>query len=311
MNSGSADSFAKLVDRSLEPGKERVIEIDAEFQCPAADVMIARLNHENPNRNTFWRDRVYWIDLCLTPRRPNAQARYCDFWGANRFASMGSIIALPPRKRLELRSAGGRHASLICQLKAETVDKWFPEDFVWTERRLEAALNISSEPIKGLMLRLNHELRSPTTASDELCGVIVAQLAIELARYFLAASDVDEKGGLASWRQRLIDERLTHRDQQFPSVAELASLCRMSTRQISRAFRASRGCALSDYLAQTRIEMAKRRLCTDDTIREIADHLSFSSQSSFTAAFRRSTGTTPNAFRARVKVGIKAQQDGR
>lgn len=303
MISSTAARFVKMVERAAAPEKERIIEIDAEFQCHAADVIIARLNHEKPDRNMFRREKVYWVDLCLTPRRPNAQARFSDFWSPNRFSQMGSIIALPPRKRLELRSAGGRHASLICQLKAETVDKWFPEDFVWTERRLEASLNIASEPIKALMLRLNHELRAPSTGSEELCAAIVSQLAIELARYFLAASDADEKGGLASWRQRLIEDRLTHRSEPFPSVVELASLCRMSTRQLSRAFRASRGCSLSDYLAQSRIEAAKRRLCTSDSIRNISDYLGFSSQSSFTAAFRRSTGTTPNAFRKRVAVG--------
>lgn len=303
MNSGTAARFAKLVERTTASEKERIIEIDAEFQCPAAEVILARLNHEKPDRNMFRREKVYWIDLCLTPRRPNAQARFSDHWGPNRFAQMGSIIALPPRKRLELRSAGGRHASLICQLKAETVDKWLPEDFVWTERRLEASLNIASEPIKALLLRLNHELRAPAIASGDLCNAIVAQLAIELARYFLAASDADEKGGLASWRQRLIEERLIRRNEPFPSVVELASLCRMSTRQLSRAFRASKGCSLSDYLAQSRIEAAKRWLCANDSIRDISDHLGFSSQSSFTAAFRRSTGTTPNAFRKRVGTG--------
>jgi two-component system response regulator YesN len=49
--------------------------------------------------------------------------------------------------------------------------------------------------------------------------------------------------------------------------------------------------------------MAKRQLCTQESIREIANQLGFSSQSSFTAAFRRSTGTTPNVFRQRISVG--------
>jgi AraC family transcriptional regulator len=265
--------------------------------------MIARLNHERLDTNLFCREQVYWVDLCLTPRRPPALARYCDFWGPNRFVEMGSIIAFPPGKRLELRSSGGRHGSLICQINAGAIEKWFPDEFSWTERRLEAALNISSEPIQALLLRLNHELRGPSPGSGELCTAVMAQLAIELSRYFSSASDADEKGGLAAWRQRLIDERIADRTEPFPCVAELASHCRMSTRQLSRAFRVSRGCSLSNFLSRSCIEMAKRQLCTQESIREIANQLGFSSQSSFTAAFRRSTGTTPNVFRQRISVG--------
>ena len=303
MTDQPASCAVEPVVRSNGRERDRIIEIDAEFRSPMAGVMLARLNHPCPGRHFFRRQRVYWIDLCLTPRRPNAQARFCDHWGANRFVQMGALVALPPRKRVELQSAGGRHASVICELKAELVDRWLPSDFVWTERRLEAALNITSEPMRSLMLRLKSELRDPSVASDELCTAIVTQLGIEVARYFLAASDVDDKGGLASWRQRLIDERLARRDKPFPSVVELAALCRMSTRQLSRAFHSSRGCSLSDYLSHSRIEAAKRRLCSNQAILDIASNLGFSSQSSFTSAFRRSTGTTPNTFRKRIAAG--------
>lgn len=278
----------------------RNLEVDAEIQLANAHVMIARLYHDGPDRNLFRRDRVYWVDLCLTPRRPNADARFCDHWSAARFAQLGSLIALPPRMRLELRSSGGRHVSLLCQLQAYEVERWLPEDFVWTERRLEASLNIANDTIKWLMLRLNEELKRQCNGSLEVCNAIVAMLAIELARHFTAASAVDTKGGLASWRLRLADERISDPSAIYPTATELAALCRLSPRQFSRAFRASRGCSINDYLAQTRIETAKRRLFSKESIAQIASTLGFSSQSSFTAAFRRSTGTTPNQFRKRL-----------
>ena len=274
--------------------------IEAELELPAAFIMIARLNHQGPDRNFFRRDRVYWLDLCLTPRRPEAKARYCDFWAPTRFVELGSMIALPPRKRLELQSAGGRHASLLCQIKEEVVDKWLPETFTWTERRLEISLNISNKTIQSMLLKLNHELRNPTIGSERLCEAVVSQLAIEIARLFVATSDADAKGGLASWRQRLIDERLAKPGEAFPTVAELAHLCKISPRQLSRAFRSSRGCSISEHLAQSRIQAAKRRLTSSDNIRKIAESLGFASQSSFTAAFHRATGTTPGLYRSRL-----------
>ena len=121
----------------------RSLVVDAEMQLTNAHVILARLHHDGPDTNSFRRDRVYWIDLCLTPRRPNADARFCDHWSPARYAQLGPLIALPPRQRLELRSSGGCHVSLICQLDAQAVERWLPENFVWTERRLEASLNIA------------------------------------------------------------------------------------------------------------------------------------------------------------------------
>lgn len=291
--------------RSAGSKEERRLEIDAELSLPAAHVMVARLYHDAPDRNFFRRDRVYWVDLCLTPRRPNASARYCNHWSPSRFAQMGSLIAFPPRERLELTSAGGRHASLICQLQADAVERWLSPDFTWTERRLEATLNIASDAIRTLMLRLNFEMRNPGIGSSALCQSIIDQLSIELARYLSAASDADEKGGLASWRLRIVDERIADPELAYPGVAELAALCRLSTRQFSRAFKASRGCSISDYLAQTRIDAAKRKLFGRDALSSISNALGFSSQSSFTAAFRRATGTTPDQFRKQIKASRK------
>lgn len=299
----SSDGTADARKEGRKGSPARSLHVAAEVQLSIAHVFIAELSHEKPEKNHFRRDKVFWMDLCLTPRRPNASARFVDHWAPARTMEMGSLIALPPRTRLELTSAGGRHVSLICQMQASAVEKWLPEDFVWTERRLEASLNIASDTIRPLMLRFNHELRNPGPGSVELCESLASILAIELARYFAAASSTDEKGGLASWRLRLIEDRISDRSLPFPTVNELAKLCRLSTRQLGRAFKTSRGSSISDFLAQTRIEAAKRKLYSDTCIADISAILGFSSQSSFTAAFRRATGTTPDQFRKRIWAG--------
>jgi AraC family transcriptional regulator len=286
-----------------EQDRLRKLLIEAELQLPAAHVFIAHLHHEGPDTHQFRRERVYWLDLCLTPRRPKASARYVDHWSTSRSCPLGSLVAFPPRKQLELRSSGGDHVSVICQLKAETVEKWYPPDFTWTDRRLETALDIANDAIRALMMKLNAELKSSSPGRSELCQAIVAQLSIELARHMAQASEKDEKGGLASWRQRLIEQRLSDRTRAFPTVGELAQLSKLSARQLSRAFRASRGCSVGDYLTQYRIETAKRSLGTSESLRDIAFRLGFATQSSFTAAFRRSTGVTPKEYRNRLTRG--------
>ena len=276
------------------------LEVDAEIELPLARVQVVRLEHLGPGDHMFRRESVYWVDLCLTPRRPTASARYIDRWGPHRFAEMGSIIALPPGEHLHLKTAGGRHASILCQLRAEAVDKWLPGDFEWTDRRLEACLHIASERIRWLLVHLNQELRSPGVGTREICTAITSQLSIELARYIVSVNEPTERGGLASWRLRVIDERLAE-PREPPTLVELAELCRMSVRQLTRGFRTSRGCSIGEHLAQVRIDAAKRRLSSSqDSIQAIAASMGFASQSSFTFAFRRATGSTPDEYRKRV-----------
>lgn len=124
------------------------------------------LHHPGPSETDFLRPGVFWMDLCLTPRRPQAIGRYVDRWGPHRSSDLGSMIALPPGEHLHLRNTGGRHASVVLQLRAEAVEKWLPEHFDWTDRRLEACLHIASDKLRTLMLWLYHELGAPTGPSS-------------------------------------------------------------------------------------------------------------------------------------------------
>ena len=83
-------------------------------------------------------------------------------------------------------------------------------------------------------------------------------------------------------------------------MAELAALCSLSVRQLTRGFRASRGCSINDYVSRGRIENAKRLLASDESIKAIAFALGFASPSSFAYAFRQATGVTPRYFRQRM-----------
>lgn len=208
-------------------------------------------------------------------------------------------MALPPRFKLHLKNEGGRHLSLICALQATAVERWFPGDFEWTDRRLEACLDISSPTIREIMQRLTREMRRPGIASPELCEALIFELSVELARYLIAIAEPSERGGLATWRLRTIDKRLEE-GGELPTLAELASLCCVSVRQLTRGFRTSRGCSIGDYMAQSRIEAAKRRLAGEESIKAIATLVGFADQSTFTYAFRRATGFTPLQFRRRV-----------
>jgi AraC family transcriptional regulator len=274
--------------------------VEAELRVPIATAQLASFNAEGPSENVFYREDEYWLDLCLTPRHRNARARYREHWGPNRFQRLGTVMLMPAGQCAQLRAdAGGRQSSIVCILRPEPVRAWFEGDLVWTDRRLESCLDISSANIRSLLLRLGEELRHPGFASESLAELIAAQMAIELSRYCAAIADGPATGGLAPWRLRLIDERLNE-VREAPTLAELAGLCNLSVRQLTRGFRTSRGCSIGDYIANSRVDVAKQLLAGDESVKAIAYSMGFSSPSGFSYAFRRSTGETPRAFRQRM-----------
>jgi len=133
--------------------------------------------------------------------------------------------------------------------------------------------------------------------------LLAGQLAVALGRFQLEANTPSAKGGLAGWRLRRIDERL-NRGPRMPSLRELADICSISVRHLTRGFRASRGCSIHDYVLRSGMEAAKRMLVEGEKIDTIAAEIGFSSPSGFTFAFRRSVGISPREFRQRQTRGL-------
>lgn len=276
--------------------------LDAEIRVPLATTQLVRFHLSGPADNILRAEEACWLDLSLTPRHRNARASYLERWSPQRFERIGNVFLLPHRECIRARSDGGPpQASLLCHLRPEALRQWFEGDLEWTDRRLEAGLDITDVQVRRLLLRLAQELRQPGFASEALVELIVAQLSIELARYCLQIYEGPATGGLAPWRLRLIDERLREA-RESPTLSELANLCKLSVRQLTRAFRASRGHSIGDHVAQCRIEHAKRLLASDDSIKTIAYSLGFASASSFSFAFRSATGVSPREFRERAAL---------
>jgi AraC family transcriptional regulator len=274
--------------------------LDAQVRTPLATAQLVCFHVTGPADHVLRAQETYWLDLCLTPRPANARGCFSERWASHRFEPIGQVFLVPPRETLRTLSDGApSQASVLCHLLPEPVSKWFDGELSWTEAKLEAGLDVQDANVRGLLLRLAAELREPGFASEMLVELFVAQLAIELTRYCAAVQPRAASGGLSPWRLRLIDERLRE-VRAAPTLAELSRLCNLSTRQLARGFRVSRGRSIGDHVAQCRIENAKRMLATDESVKAIAYTLGFASPSSFSFAFRSATGQTPREFRARL-----------
>jgi AraC-like DNA-binding protein len=84
------------------------------------------------------------------------------------------------------------------------------------------------------------------------------------------------------------------------TIKELAEYLKLSESYLSKLFHTEMGIPLSQYILDLKIEKAKNLLqFSEYSIVDIANYLSFSSQSHFIQVFQKKTGLTPHRFRNR------------
>jgi AraC family transcriptional regulator len=270
--------------------------VQATLQLPVGTIRVVRFNFAAPIDDVLLNTQSHWLELSLTPRVRNARACYPDRWRPHRFEAIGDVFMVPAGQTFHARGDSGSHTGILCLLHSDPIRCWIQDNADWTDSCLSAALNIRCVNIRNLLLRLGEEAQHPGFASEAMTTLITEQLLIELARYYSSRKDEPAIGALEQWCLHLIDERLMDLSQT-PTLAELAALCNLSTRQLTRAFRVSRGCSIGNYIAQNRIDRAKRSLERGESIKVISYSLGFSSPAAFTYAFHRATGNTPGAYR--------------
>lgn len=277
------------------------VTVQAEVRGRVLSAQIVGFHIPQPTESVLRDDTAYQLNFCLTPRPLYTRASYHRHWGPHRYEPLGEIFLVPPGEELHIKGGSGEQASLTCQLEAEALHAILGERLEWTDERLADALDVTNARIRNLLFRLTEEVRHPGFAGPRMIEFLSGELAIELGRFCLEAVERSVSGGLASWRLRRIDERLAD-DPTAPGLDELAKLCSISVRQLTRGFRASRGCSIGDYIEQRRMETAKRMLMAGDSVKAIAFAMGFAAPSSFTYAFRRAVGISPSHFRTRQKV---------
>lgn len=282
------------------PGND--IQIDAELPLALGNIQIIRQSWLAPYDRSGVTPRHH-LELSLLPRSTQARANYPEHWGPHRFEPIGEMFLLPAGELVHAKSDCQHQNSIVLQFELSAVAQWIDFEPEWTDRRLQACLDIVSHDLRALLFRIGEEARAPGLASKAMVELMAAQTVIELARYIAGIDEEKAIGGLSPWRLRLIDERLAG-DIAPPSVTELAALCNISVRHLTRAFRVSRGRSLGNYVLEHRITHAKKLIESGMTIKSVAKAMDFTASSNFTAAFRRATGETPREYKQRVSRSI-------
>jgi AraC family transcriptional regulator len=272
-------------------------DVEAELRTARSAVQLVRYRFAEPPKHLLRPAPSFRLECCLNAQHRSARASYRDQWSGRRFERVGDVFLLPPT--LDMIVASDETSpikAVVCELGRETLLELYDDPPTLTEEHLTASLDIRDPRVRALMLRLAEEARAPGFASELMLELAIGQLAIQLRRHGASIAGRSVRGGLASWQLRAIDERLGE-VAPAPSLAALAQLCRISTRQLARGFRASKDISVGAYVAQSQMEHAKRLIGQGMTLADIVQALGFSSTSNFCTAFRRATGVTPGQYR--------------
>ena len=164
---------------------------------------------------------------------------------------------------------------------------------------LSPRLFFENEFLWGTVQKLKEMMEDPAFDNPSYFEALGTLLAHELLRARPASPDSQPpaRGGLAPWQQRAVTGYIEEHLAETIPLATLAGLVRLSPYYFCRAFKQSLGVPPHRYHINRRIELAKRMLLDrQQSVTHIGMALGFGETSSFSAAFRKATGTTPTSY---------------
>jgi AraC family transcriptional regulator len=173
-------------------------------------------------------------------------------------------------------------------------------------RFIRYACGVQDELINQIGLSVLSEMTCPTAAGRMLVETSSLMLAARLAHAHsetgLIRSPIPSPHRLDHGRLRRVLTYIEEHLAEDITVADLANVACLSIFHFTRAFAATMGVPPHRYVTQRRLEAAKALIATGKpSLSEIAFNCQFSSQSSFTRAFRRATGMTPAEYRRTLR----------
>jgi AraC family transcriptional regulator len=132
--------------------------------------------------------------------------------------------------------------------------------------------------------------------------LLAARLVHTYADASVAACSIGAPHRLDNARLRRVLDHIDRHLEEEITVAGLADLANLSAFHFARMFTAAVGVPPFRYVSRRRLEHAMSMLAIGKLpLADIAHRSCFSSQASFSRAFRRATGMTPGEYRRRVR----------
>jgi AraC family transcriptional regulator len=228
---------------------------------------------------------------------------------ASSMIQWGRLGFIPSGLPVRFRMGRGRLRTCQCVFEPARFEELAGGALEWDLDRLRAYLNIRNPQIDLAMRRLRKEAAEPGFAQETLIEAVGTLVAIDLLRSLRgeAPKARDSVSGLAPWQLRRIEEYVQDLGCERPmDVSTFAQLCGLSPAHLARRFKRATGTTIHAYVEGLRIDRARRLLAENKlSLKQIAAASGFSTHSYFTAAYRRATGETPSAYRARMAAKVR------
>jgi AraC family transcriptional regulator len=172
------------------------------------------------------------------------------------------------------------------------------------ECRLEPRIYFEDSLVWETAAKLKIAIEGSETKSMPYLEALSGVLAHELSRVNqeVVREPVLSRGGLAGWQKRAVVGYIEEHLGEQVCLLQLAELARLSLYHFCRAFKQSFGVPAYQYQVQRRMEVAKLLLADRTTsVTDIALSLGYAQTSSFSSAFRKTTGWTPTVYRREFK----------
>ncbi|MCW1431624.1 helix-turn-helix domain-containing protein [Novosphingobium sp. JCM 18896] len=254
-------------------------------------------------QTVFAMDDALVINMALTSRPAHTRVeRILQGDEDSQIGEAGRLLVMIPRAPYHLVAPSGTLRSLHCAIDCERFEQLAGEKIDWSALGPFSGEWRSGLGIETQMARIHEELIRGGLGREMVIKACIDIICVELSRQFRrgrpARPDV-LAGVLATWRMRSIMTRI-QQPGPAPRVTELADICGLTERQLSRAFKAETGQTIGRFIEEVTMERAHRLLMTTEKpLGEVARELGFASSDSFAQSYRRHTGTSPSKVRRR------------
>ncbi len=244
----------------------------------------------------------YMLTMAITPRPPRAWATLGDGLDREPLAAMGELMLIPPgyAQRGGFEPQRGLRRDIFCLFPQNRFEDLMGGPIEWTHASLKATSDIHDPNLQAATRRLALEAMTPGMAAGVLSDSLAATVAVDVRRYFGAGCRTEASGRsrLSVQQLQLIRDYIYAHASRDVQLSSMATLCGISVRHLTRAFKGTTGITLAGHVSEIRMNIAKDLLLnTRLPQKAIAANVGFANVSSFSTAFRRTTGITPDAYR--------------
>ncbi|MCX7863554.1 MAG: AraC family transcriptional regulator [Novosphingobium sp.] len=279
--------------------------IEKEIALPGVHVHLATIEWESVQEVS---GAHCGYNICQRLSEDHAPLRIENIAVAQAFPRVRSVAFLPPGRTVRLYPVNRPFRVLNCTFEKDHFEQVTKIDEKLWEEHTRELVEIKDRRLEILMQELYAELMQPGFAGELLIEAASKMILVAMARYGRQLEQTRKPGcghGLAPWQLRRIHERLAASlDLGYPRIEELSEICNISQSHLMRSFKASTGWPIHKYIAEERLQMAKKLLARSQlNSKEIASRLGFRSPAYFATAFRRMTGKSPSDYRREIRLG--------